>query len=151
VPAPTAAAEALAAEVERKLVLPKADEMPPSSSATALVEEQRTGRESQAALAAPGSLPPVSSKAEKFPARPGFGTVGKRCRVRANHFLVQVADQDIHHYDVRVFDYSVCMFFFYAVFCMVDPVHLVGFFILVYHSFDVGPVTRKCKFLLELI
>jgi eukaryotic translation initiation factor 2C len=98
VPAPTAAAEALAAEVERKLVLPKADEMPPSSTATALVEEQRTGRESQAS---PGSLPPVSSKAEKFPARPGFGTVGKRCRVRANHFLVQVADQDIHHYDVR--------------------------------------------------
>ncbi|XP_047064965.1 protein argonaute 12-like [Lolium rigidum] len=56
-----------------------------------------------AVVAAPGSLPPVSSKAEKFPARPGFGTVGKRCRVRANHFLVQVANQDIHHYDVAIF------------------------------------------------
>ncbi|KAI4984972.1 hypothetical protein ZWY2020_017602 [Hordeum vulgare] len=32
-----------------------------------------------------GNLPPVSSKAEKFPARPGFGTIGRRCRVRANH------------------------------------------------------------------
>ncbi|XP_047064964.1 protein argonaute 12-like [Lolium rigidum] len=60
-------------------------------------------RGSQAVVAAPGSLPPVSSKADKFPARPGFGTVGKRCRVRANHFLVQVANQDIHHYDVAIF------------------------------------------------
>ncbi|KAM0823434.1 hypothetical protein ACQ4PT_070874 [Festuca glaucescens] len=74
------------------MVLPKADQRPPSSSATALVEEQRAGRESV-----------VSSKAEKFPARPSFGTVGKRCRVRANHFLVQVANQDIHHYDVAIF------------------------------------------------
>ncbi|KAM0823432.1 hypothetical protein ACQ4PT_070874 [Festuca glaucescens] len=86
------AAEVLTAEVERKMVLPKADQRPPSSSATALVEEQRAGRESV-----------VSSKAEKFPARPSFGTVGKRCRVRANHFLVQVANQDIHHYDVAIF------------------------------------------------
>jgi eukaryotic translation initiation factor 2C len=85
------------------MVLPEKDERPPSSSATASVEEQRTAKGSQAVVAAPGSLPPVSSKAEKFPARPGFGTIGKRCRVRANHFLVQFANQDIHHYDVRVF------------------------------------------------
>ncbi|KAK1599224.1 hypothetical protein QYE76_071928 [Lolium multiflorum] len=97
------AGEVLATEVERKMVLPEKDERPPSSSATAAVEEQRTAKGSQAVVAAPGSLPPVSSKAEKFPARPGFGTVGKRCRVRANHFLVQVANQDIHHYDVAIF------------------------------------------------
>ncbi|KAI5013298.1 hypothetical protein ZWY2020_028252 [Hordeum vulgare] len=54
----------------------------------------------QRVLAVPGNLSPVSSKAEKFPARPGFGTIGRRCRVRANHFLVQVADKEIYHYDV---------------------------------------------------
>ncbi|KAE8769976.1 protein argonaute 12-like [Hordeum vulgare] len=54
----------------------------------------------QRVLAVPGNLSPVSSKAEKFPARPGFGTNGRRCRVRANHFLVQVADKEIYHYDV---------------------------------------------------
>ncbi|KAM0874638.1 hypothetical protein ACQ4PT_037324 [Festuca glaucescens] len=103
VAAPTAAADVLAAEVERKMVLTKADERPSSSSATAAVEEKRNLQESQAEVAAPGSLPPVSIKVEKFPARPGFGTVGKRCRVRANHFLVQVADKNIYHYDVAIY------------------------------------------------
>ncbi|CAM0875451.1 unnamed protein product [Alopecurus aequalis] len=104
VPSAAAAAEALAAEVQRKMVLPKPDEMPSSSSAPAAVEGQTKLQESQAVVAAPGrSLLPVSSRAEKFPARPGFGTVGKRCRVRANHFLVQIADNDIHHYDVAIY------------------------------------------------
>ncbi|XVF46819.1 hypothetical protein PTKIN_Ptkin03bG0058800 [Pterospermum kingtungense] len=48
------------------------------------------------------SPPPSSSKAIRFPQRPGFGTVGKKCRVRANHFLVGVADRDLHHYDVSI-------------------------------------------------
>ncbi|PRQ33300.1 putative protein argonaute [Rosa chinensis] len=39
-------------------------------------------------------VPPESS----IPKRPGFGTVGKKIQVRANHFLVQVADRDLHHY-----------------------------------------------------
>ncbi|KAM0823435.1 hypothetical protein ACQ4PT_070875 [Festuca glaucescens] len=60
------------------MVLMKADERPPSSSAIAAVEEKRNLQESQAEVAAPECLPPVSSKAEKFSARPGFGTVGKR-------------------------------------------------------------------------
>uniref|UniRef100_A0A0E0KHH4 Piwi domain-containing protein n=1 Tax=Oryza punctata TaxID=4537 RepID=A0A0E0KHH4_ORYPU len=51
---------------------------------------------------APATLPPSSSKAVTFPARPDFGTIGRRCRVRANHFLVQVADKDIYHYDVVI-------------------------------------------------
>ncbi|TYJ18049.1 hypothetical protein E1A91_A09G095000v1, partial [Gossypium mustelinum] len=47
-------------------------------------------------------LPPSSSKAIMFPPRPGFGTVGTKCLVRANHFLVDVADADLHHYDVTI-------------------------------------------------
>ncbi|PHT30078.1 Protein argonaute 1A [Capsicum baccatum] len=46
--------------------------------------------------------PPGSSKAIRVPRRPGFGSSGWKCVVRANHFLVQVADRDLHHYDVTI-------------------------------------------------
>ncbi|KAL4611585.1 hypothetical protein ACB092_08G135400 [Castanea dentata] len=45
---------------------------------------------------------PSSSKALVVPRRPGYGTVGKKIQVRANHFLVEVADRDLHHYDVTI-------------------------------------------------
>uniref|UniRef100_A0A453H2L0 Piwi domain-containing protein n=1 Tax=Aegilops tauschii subsp. strangulata TaxID=200361 RepID=A0A453H2L0_AEGTS len=100
----TATVEVLGAEVERKMVLAKAAGERPSSSssAPAAAEEQRRVAMEPRVPAAPANLPPVSSKAEKFPARPGFGTIGRRCRVRANHFLVQVADKEIYHYDVAI-------------------------------------------------
>jgi eukaryotic translation initiation factor 2C len=64
----------------------------------------------QVALSAPaGTLPPASSKAMVFPARPGYGTVGRRCRVRANHVHVQLADTDIYHYDVRIYMTPICV------------------------------------------
>ncbi|KAJ6801017.1 protein argonaute MEL1-like [Iris pallida] len=47
-------------------------------------------------------LPLVSSKAMKHPARPGYGKVGTPCIVRANHFLVTVADKNLFHYDVAI-------------------------------------------------
>jgi hypothetical protein len=45
-------------------------------------------------------LAPVSKKGLAHPARPGIGTVGKSVRIRANHFLVDVADNNLFHYDV---------------------------------------------------
>ena len=48
----------------------------------------------------PAAAPPVSSKGIPHPARPGFGKLGRRVVVRANHFLVEVADNDICHYNV---------------------------------------------------
>ncbi|XVE59475.1 hypothetical protein DITRI_Ditri05aG0049000 [Diplodiscus trichospermus] len=45
---------------------------------------------------------PSSSKAIRPPSRPGPGTVGRKCMVKANHFLVDVADKDLHHYDVSI-------------------------------------------------
>ncbi|RWW31160.1 hypothetical protein GW17_00004228 [Ensete ventricosum] len=45
---------------------------------------------------------PASSKALRPPARPGFGKAGRTCIVRANHFLVEVADKSICHYDVAI-------------------------------------------------
>ncbi|KAI3899299.1 hypothetical protein MKW92_024320 [Papaver armeniacum] len=48
------------------------------------------------------ATPPASSKAVKYPARPGFGTIGVKCVVKANHFLVKLADKNPHHYDVSI-------------------------------------------------
>lgn len=74
--------------------------------------EAREGASSSSSASAPavgeveppsravGALPPTSSKAVVLQARPGFGTVGTSCRVRANHFVVQLADKEIYHYDV---------------------------------------------------
>ncbi|XP_020973401.1 protein argonaute 5 isoform X2 [Arachis ipaensis] len=53
-------------------------------------------------LALQPAAPLSSSKALRIPRRPGFGTLGKKIQVRANHFLVQVADRDLHHYDVAI-------------------------------------------------
>ncbi|CAL9153596.1 unnamed protein product, partial [Musa hybrid cultivar] len=46
--------------------------------------------------------PPASSKAIRHPPRPGFGTVVRKCLVRANHFLVEVADKDLVRYNVAI-------------------------------------------------
>ncbi|XVF19809.1 hypothetical protein REPUB_Repub11eG0142800 [Reevesia pubescens] len=76
----------------------------PSSSGTESLSRevsQKLTLEPAAPMTVP-SLPPSSSKAIRFPPRPGFGTVGRKCRVRANHFLVNVADSDLHHYDVAI-------------------------------------------------
>ncbi|AQK63824.1 protein argonaute 12 isoform X4 [Zea mays] len=105
--------EELRGEVERKaaVAVPDAEahEGPSSgtahepSAAPARVEaEQGTSLVVEADQAAQGRLPPSSSKALVFPARPGYGTLGRRCRVRANHFFVQVADKEIYHYDVVI-------------------------------------------------
>nr|CAB3459881.1 unnamed protein product [Digitaria exilis] len=45
---------------------------------------------------------PASSKSVKFPLRPGKGTYGSRCIVKANHFFAELPDRDLHHYDVSI-------------------------------------------------
>jgi eukaryotic translation initiation factor 2C len=45
--------------------------------------------------------PPVPSKGLlTFCRRPGFGTLGARCVVKANHFLAELPDMDLAQYDV---------------------------------------------------
>jgi hypothetical protein len=69
----------------------------------------------QMALSAPaGTLPPASSKAMVFPPRPGYGTVGRRCQVRANHVEVKLGDKDIYHYDVRTHGPPICVLVCYS-------------------------------------
>ncbi|KAM3294871.1 hypothetical protein ACQJBY_037638 [Aegilops geniculata] len=91
---------ALSGEMERRLAVSEAVQ---GSSSSAPAAAATVAQESQVAVVVPPrNLPPASSKSTEFPARPGYGTAGKRCRVRANHLLVQVADKEIYHYDVSI-------------------------------------------------
>ncbi|KAK1398330.1 Argonaute [Heracleum sosnowskyi] len=80
-----------------------------SSSVVALSEEVEkmtigasAGPSVQQPVKQPPARPPASSKAVRLPVRPGYGRAGRKCIVRANHFLVKVADNDLHHYDVTI-------------------------------------------------
>ncbi|KAK1406372.1 hypothetical protein QVD17_41666 [Tagetes erecta] len=46
--------------------------------------------------------PPASTKSMRFPLRPGKGSVGDRCIVKANHFFAELPDKDLHQYDVTI-------------------------------------------------
>ncbi|KAL4574638.1 hypothetical protein LXL04_021474 [Taraxacum kok-saghyz] len=46
--------------------------------------------------------PPASSKSLRFPLRPGKGSTGTRCIVKANHFFAALPDKDLHQYDVTI-------------------------------------------------
>ncbi|KAK1586285.1 hypothetical protein Q3G72_000822 [Acer saccharum] len=75
-------------------VLPQSASTEASSSSISQVMEQKLSLEETAI--------PISSRGRRPPGRPGYGTIGRKCMVKANHFLVQVADTDIHHYDVSI-------------------------------------------------
>ncbi|XP_027345224.1 protein argonaute 5 isoform X2 [Abrus precatorius] len=69
---------------------------PPSPTTESLSSEV----EQKLTLQSPA--PPSSLKAIRFPDRPGYGKAGLKIQVRANHFLVQVAERDLYHYDVSI-------------------------------------------------
>ncbi|KZV47182.1 protein argonaute 5 [Dorcoceras hygrometricum] len=89
---PTPPVVALSHDVEQRLTLA------PSTS-TEVPEPQPVEHDLEVGQQ---QVPPVSSKALVHPARPGFGTTGQKVLVRANHFLVQVSNKDLHHYDVSI-------------------------------------------------
>ncbi|KAB1212130.1 Protein argonaute 1 [Morella rubra] len=43
-----------------------------------------------------------SSKSMRFPLRPGKGSTGTSCIVKANHFFAELPDKDLHQYDVTI-------------------------------------------------
>ncbi|XP_033128233.1 protein argonaute 10 isoform X4 [Brassica rapa] len=43
-----------------------------------------------------------SSKNSNFAPRPGFGQLGTKCIVKANHFLADLPTKDLSHYDVTI-------------------------------------------------
>jgi eukaryotic translation initiation factor 2C len=46
---------------------------------------------------------PTSSKSLSFAQRPGYGQVGTKCIVKANHFFAELPDKDLNQYDVSFF------------------------------------------------
>ncbi|KAL5723178.1 argonaute 5 [Ranunculus cassubicifolius] len=51
----------------------------------------------------PPTLQVLAQEEVKFPTRPGIGTIGRKCVVKANHFLVQLPDvADLYHYNVSI-------------------------------------------------
>ncbi|CAI9766500.1 unnamed protein product [Fraxinus pennsylvanica] len=48
------------------------------------------------------AMQPASSKSMRFPLRPGKGSSGTRCVVKANHFFAELPDKDLHQYDVSI-------------------------------------------------
>uniref|UniRef100_A0A0E0NZM1 Piwi domain-containing protein n=1 Tax=Oryza rufipogon TaxID=4529 RepID=A0A0E0NZM1_ORYRU len=94
-----AEADVLSGEVETEMAAGMEAREGASSSSSASAPAVGEGEPPSRAV---GALPPTSSKAVVLQARPGFGTVGTSCRVRANHFVVQLADKEIYHYDVAI-------------------------------------------------
>ncbi|KAJ1402560.1 Ribonuclease H-like superfamily [Sesbania bispinosa] len=45
---------------------------------------------------------PTSSKSLSFARRPGYGQVGTKCVVKANHFFAELPDKDLNQYDVTI-------------------------------------------------
>nr|GMD77292.1 protein argonaute 10-like [Ipomoea batatas] len=45
---------------------------------------------------------PSSRKALSFAPRPGYGQLGVKCIVKANHFLAELPDKDLNQYDVTI-------------------------------------------------
>ncbi|XP_039124258.1 protein argonaute 1B-like isoform X2 [Dioscorea cayenensis subsp. rotundata] len=43
-----------------------------------------------------------SSRSMRFPLRPGKGSNGTKCVVKANHFFAELPDKDLHQYDVSI-------------------------------------------------
>ncbi|AES65969.2 eukaryotic translation initiation factor 2c [Medicago truncatula] len=45
----------------------------------------------------------VESKSSlMFPCRPGYGQLGTKCLIKANHFLVDISVSDLSHYNVKI-------------------------------------------------
>lgn len=75
---------------------------PPEPSETAQILEQHSIQEEGSTSQAIQTAVPASSKSIRFPRRPGKGTIGEKCIIKANHFFAQLADRDFHHYDVTI-------------------------------------------------
>lgn len=57
------------------------------------------GGKNSLSVAARGPFP-SSSKSLSFAPRPGYGQLGTKCIVKANHFFAELPDKDLNQYDV---------------------------------------------------
>ncbi|WOK92830.1 protein argonaute 1B-like isoform X1 [Canna indica] len=72
-----------------------------AAQATASFEELSV-QDKDASILAIKPVPPTSSKGISFPQRPGKGTLGAKCLVKANHFFAELPNKDFHQYDVSI-------------------------------------------------
>ncbi|KAK1326914.1 Protein argonaute 1A [Acorus calamus] len=83
---------------------------PSQAQVTQQLQQMSVQSEGGASLSSSSTAPvsqeiaPVapSSKALRFPLRPGKGSTGIRCVVKANHFFAELPDKDLHQYDVTI-------------------------------------------------
>ncbi|GKE38515.1 hypothetical protein Tco_1461920, partial [Tanacetum coccineum] len=61
-------------------------------------------------------LVPSAAKKLRTPARDGFGSVGKRVLIKANHFLVGIGNKNPHQYDVSLL-FTLLSVFYCVRFC----------------------------------
>ncbi|KAG2664848.1 hypothetical protein I3760_16G102200 [Carya illinoinensis] len=78
-----------------------------ASSSTRPIESSQVARQfEKLAIEGDSSQPiqpvPPSSKSMRFPLRPGKGSAGTKCIVKANHFFAELPDKDLHQYDVTI-------------------------------------------------
>ena len=97
---PMPSTAAIAKELEQKLFVSETALAPPAAAAAAAFAASQEGSAAASAASSDVDLAPVSKKGLAHPARPGPGTAGKKVMIRANHFLVNVADNNLFHYDV---------------------------------------------------
>ncbi|XP_043695109.1 protein argonaute 1-like [Telopea speciosissima] len=78
-------------------------QQPPESS-TGLVTQQFEKLSIQPEGEPTQAIQPIapSSKSMRFPLRPGKGSTGTKCIVKANHFFAELPDKDLHQYDVSI-------------------------------------------------
>ncbi|KAH6815855.1 Stabilizer of iron transporter SufD / Polynucleotidyl transferase [Perilla frutescens var. frutescens] len=74
----------------------------PDPSQTSEVSVQMQQLSIQQEVAPSQEMQPASSKSMRFPLRPGKGSYGTRCVVKANHFFAELPDKDLHQYDVSI-------------------------------------------------
>lgn len=87
-------------------------QVPETSQLTQQFQQLSTQQEAASSQAIQPVAP--SSKSVRFPLRPGKGTVGIRCIVKANHFFAELPDKDLHQYDVSLYLLFLCITIFLA-------------------------------------
>ncbi|KAI3683581.1 hypothetical protein L1987_84089 [Smallanthus sonchifolius] len=96
--APAGARVTATGSVSQQPAMPQPTAQTPSAPAVATQQQVADAPTPPVA----GPLVPTSSKKISVPARNGFGTIGRPCRIRANHFLVDLGQKDPHQYDVAI-------------------------------------------------
>lgn len=85
-------------------------------------------------------LVPSAAKKVRTPARSGYGSVGRKVLIKANHFLVGVGSRDPHQYDVSPSFFFLCLHSL----CVFLHLHCVYFFFFFNNICEIHSVLSVC-------